>query len=55
MEGRGGGGVKTPTKFSKRWGLTGSQFLEGVLGKEGGDFFRGVGVGGCSFYIKTKI
>ena len=24
-----GGGVETPTKFSKKEGLTGSQFLEG--------------------------
>ena len=23
------GGVKPPTKFSKRWGLTGPQLLEG--------------------------
>ena len=33
--------------------MTGSQFLEGVAGKEGMTFFqRG---GGCSFYIKTKL
>ena len=30
-----GGGVESPTKFSKRWGLAGPQFLEG------GDFFQG--------------
>ena len=30
-----------PTKFSKREGLTGPQLLEGVGGKEGGDFFQG--------------
>ena len=32
-------------------GLRGSQFLEGVAGKEGGDLFQG----GCSFYIKNKL
>ena len=37
--GRGGGGLEPPTKFSKRGGLTGLQLLEGVAGKEGGDFF----------------
>ena len=36
----GGGGVKPPTKFSKRGGLTGPQLLEGVAGKEGVTFFR---------------
>ena len=36
----------------KEGGLTGSQ---GVAGKEGGDFFRGVGGGGCSCYIKNKL
>ena len=45
-------GVKTPTKFSK-WGtFTGPQHLEGVAGKEGGEFFQGGG--GCSFYIQNK-
>ena len=41
--GAGGGGVvEPPTKFSKRGGgLTGPQLLEGVAGKEGGDFFQG--------------
>ena len=47
----GGGGVETPTKFSKRGGLTGPQLLEGVAGKEGGDFFQG----GCNFHIKNKL
>ena len=36
-----GGGVEPPTQFSKRGGSTGPQFLEGVAGKEGGDFFQG--------------
>ena len=37
----GGGGVKPPTKFSKRkGGLTGPQILEGVAWKEGETFFR---------------
>ena len=35
-------GVEPTTKFSKRRGLTGSQFLVGVSGKERGHFFRGV-------------
>ena len=36
-------GVDPPTKFSKRGeGLTGSQYLEGVAGKDGVTFFRGV-------------
>ena len=34
-------GVEPSTKFSKRKGLTGSQFLEGVAGKEGDEFFQG--------------
>ena len=34
--GRGGGGVESPTKFSKKRGLTGPQLLEGgLLGKRG--------------------
>ena len=33
--------------------MTGSQFLEGVVGKEGMKFFRGRGK--CSFYIKNKL
>ena len=48
-----GGGVESPTKYSKRGGgLVESQFLEGVAGKEGDDFFQGKG---CSFYIKNKL
>ena len=39
-----GGEVEPPTKFSKREGLTGSKFLEGVARKEGGYFFQGMGV-----------
>ena len=31
--------------------LTGSQFLEGVAGKEVGDLFQE----GCSFYIENKL
>ena len=31
----GGGGVKPPTKFSKRRGLTGPQLLEGRCWKRG--------------------
>ena len=46
----GGVGVETLTRFSKREGLRGSQFLEGVAGKEGVTFFRV----GCSFYIKIN-
>ena len=47
----GGGGVDPVTKFSKRAGLTRSQFWEGVSGKEGVTFFSG----GCSFFIKDKL
>ena len=40
-------GVEPPTQFSKRedgaGGLAWPQFLEGVAGKEGGDFFQGEG------------
>ena len=46
------GKVEPPTKFSKRVGLTGPQLLEGVAGKEGGDFFQGRG--GCNFHIKIN-
>ena len=44
----GGGGLPwLPTKFSKgERGLTGSQFLEGVAGKEGVTFFGGGRGGG---------
>ena len=39
------GGIEPSTKFRKKGGgLTGSQLLEGVAGKDGGDFFQGVGV-----------
>ena len=34
--GRGGGGVESPTKFSKNGGFTGQQLLEGgLLGNRG--------------------
>ena len=33
--GEGGEGVESPTKFSKREGLTGSQFLEGGYWERG--------------------
>ena len=47
-----GGGVWTSNQiFQKRRGLTGPQLLEGVAGKEGGDFFQG----GCNFHIKNKL
>ena len=50
--GNGGEGVvEPPTKFSKRGGLVGSQFLEEGCWKKWGDFF----LGGCSFYIKNKL
>ena len=48
------GGVEPPTKFSKKkggGGLTGPQLLEGVPGKEEGDFFQGRGY---NFHIKNK-
>ena len=38
-----GGGIEPHTKFSKGGGLKGSQFLEGVAGKDGVTFFKGVG------------
>ena len=47
-------GVEPPTKFSKKVGLTRSQFLKGVTWKEVGDFFKRGG-GGCSFYLKNKL
>ena len=34
-------GVEPPTKFSKIVGVTDSQFLRGVAGKEGVRFFKG--------------
>ena len=36
----------TPNKLFKKGGLTGSQFLEGVAGKEGSDLFQDGGEGG---------
>ena len=47
----GGGGVEPPNKFLKRRCLTGSQFLEGIAGKQGGNLIQG----GGSFYIKNKL
>ena len=47
-------GVEPPTKFSKKLGLTRSQFLEGVTFKEVGVFFKEGGGEGCSFYLKNK-
>ena len=45
MGGGGRGGVEPPTKFKKKGGsLTGPQLLEGVAGKEGMTFFRGVAI-----------
>ena len=37
-------GIEPPIKFSKRMGLMGFQFLEGVVGKKGAPF-----LGVCSF------
>ena len=37
------GGVKPPTKFSKRGGLTGPQLSEGSCWERRGDFFQEVG------------
>ena len=46
QKGRGRGGGETSTEFSKKeeGGLTGPQFLEGVVGKEVLTFFNGVAV-----------
>ena len=49
--GGGVGGAEPPTKFSKRGGLTGSQFLKGSCWERGVTFF----IGGCSFYMKNKL
>ena len=49
--------VEPPTKFSKRGDLTGPPFVEGVAGKEEGDFFSGavwVGWGGGLKFFKKK-
>ena len=44
--------VAPPTKFSKRGGgLAGPQPLEGVAGKEVGDFFQWC----CNCHIKNKL
>ena len=54
----GGWGLSLRPKFQKKGGgLTGSQFLEEVGGKEKGDFFQGAGgrAVGCSFFIKNKL
>ena len=50
----GVGGLSLLPDFQKRggWGLTGSQFLEGVACKEGGDFFPG---GELQFLLKNKL
>ena len=48
-----GGGVEPPTKFSKKGGLDMTLLLEGVAGKEGGDFIQ-VGGGGVQFSHKNK-
>ena len=45
------GGVESPTKFSKRGGVTRPQLLEGVTRKKGSDFFQR----GCSCHIKNKL
>ena len=45
----GGGGVEPSTKFSKKEVLTGSQFVEEVVGKERCDLFQGGGAGVASF------
>ena len=46
----GGGGVESPTKFSKRgWRLTGTQFLEGGCWERGVDFLQR---GGLQFFDK---
>ena len=47
----GGGEVETPIHFSKGRLDRTSIFIEGVAGKEGGDFFRD----NCNFYIKNKL
>ena len=48
---RGGGRGWDSNQVFKKGGLTGPQLLEGVAGKEGGDFFQG----GCNFHIKNKL
>ena len=51
----GGQGVEPPSKFSKRGGLTGSQFLERVAWKERGElFWGGGGRGGVAVFTYVK-
>ena len=47
-------GLNLQQNFQKEGGLTGSQLLVGVAGKEGGDFFQRIN-GGCNFRIKNKL
>ena len=49
-----GGGVESPTKFSKMGGLKGPQLWEGVAGKEEGNFFQG-GVAIFTQKLKSEI
>ena len=44
--------VEPPTKFSKRGDLTGPPFVEGVAGKEEGDFFSGAVGGGVGWGVE---
>ena len=47
-----GGGLWASEQIFEKGDLTtGSQFLDGVTGKEGDDFFQW----GCSFYIKNEL
>ena len=46
-------GVEPPTKFSKKVGLTRSQFLKRVTWKEVGDFFKVGGGGGGEVVVFT--
>ena len=48
--GEGAGGVSLQPNFQKGGGLTGPQLLEGVAGKEGVTFFRGL-----QFSHKNKL
>ena len=47
-----GGGLNLLPNFQKGEGLTGPQFLEGVVGKEGVDIFQGMGDGGGGGAVK---
>ena len=51
-----GGGLSLQPNFQKvgGGGVTGPQLLEGVAGKEGGDFFW-AGGGGLQFSHKNKL